>query len=180
MIDEIFTFGFSGMYLLFLIIFGISMLIAVITKIPFVPTPKRIIHKLIEIADLKGTEKIYDLGCGDGRLLFITESKTSIAGTGYEISPMPLIISKIKKFFLKSKVEIKAKNFLKQDLSDADTIFVYLIPDIMPKLAKKLKNECKKGTKIISHTFKIKDLQTKKIYKKDKSKKLPVIYVYEI
>jgi hypothetical protein len=76
-----------------------------------------------------------------------------------------------KGIFVITAISIEIPNIIKKSR---------YIPDIMPKLAKKLKNECKKGTKIISHTFKIKDLQTKKIYKKDKSKKLPVIYVYEI
>jgi SAM-dependent methyltransferase len=179
-LNDIYIFGFSSIYFLFLIIFGISLVLAFVTKIPFVPTPRRTAKKLIEIANIKENQNIYDLGCGDGRLLFLTEKSHNINATGFEISPIPYLISIIKKFFLKSKVNIVMKSFLREDLSQADVIFIYLIPDIMPRLTTKIKEECKKGTRIISHTFKAKGLTPIKTYPKDTKLKLPQIYVYEI
>lgn len=179
-IQNIYTLSFSGVYLILLLLFAISMFIGLITRIPFVPTTKRTTEKLIKVAKLKKNQKVLDLGCGDGRLLFAAEAEQKISAIGYEISPIPYLIAKIKKFLKKSQVKIKMKNFLKEDISSADIIFVYLIPDVMPKLSKKLKNECKKGTKIISNTFRIKELEPTEIHKKNKKLKLPNIYVYEI
>lgn len=160
--------------------FGITLIQGVLTKVPFVPTRKKVTKRLLEIAKLKDGQTILDLGCGDGRLLFEAEKQAKIKAIGYEISPLPYFLSRTKKLFKRSKVEFRFKNFFKENISEADVIFLYLIPDILPDLAKKLKKECKKGTKIISHTFALHELKPKQTIKKDKTQKLPSFYIYKI
>jgi hypothetical protein len=169
---------FVAIYLLLIVIFGISLVMAIFLKVPFVPTKKSLIKKLIEIAELKSGQIIMDLGCGDGRLLIYAKQHHDITAIGYEMSPVPYYLALIRRFFTKTKFEIRCKNFFKSNLDEANVIFLYLIPDVLPKLGEKLLKECKKGTKIISHTFKIPTLTPVKTIEKDAQH--PIIYIYEI
>lgn len=149
-------------------------------RTPYVPSKKRVIDKLLKIADLKKNEKLIDLGCGDGRLLFEAEKKYSSLVEGYEIAPLVYLFAKIKKTLLRSKAQLHFKNFFGCDLSSADTITCYLTPAILKKLKPKLIKECKKGTKILTHTFHIEGLSPIQTYNADKKKKIPIIYLYKI
>jgi len=149
-----------------------------LSKIPFVPSRRKAVDHLLKHTDIKNGANIYDLGCGDGRILFKAEKKAEINGTGYEIALLPYLMAKIKKLLFGSKVNIKRKNFLNEDLSNADIVFCYLFPNVMSKIADKIKKECKIGTKIVSHTFKIKDMEPVKVI--PKTKKHPQLYIYEI
>ncbi len=149
-------------------------------RVPYVPTKKRVVKRMIEIAKLKKGQIVYDLGCGDGRLLLEAEKMAPIQARGYEIAPIPYLLAIWRKWRNHSKIRIHMKNFFTTKIADADVIFCYLGPDIMIKLYAKAKKECKKGTQIISNTFSIKGVTPKKIWEKDPIKKLPKIYVYEI
>lgn len=135
---------------------------------------------MIEMADLKEGEIVYDLGCGDGRLLIEAEKKQNVEARGFEIAPIPFLIANIKKWTANAKIKLNFSNFLKADLCDADVIFCYLGPDIMASLYQKIKKECKKGTRIISNTFRIPEVKPAKIRPKDLQKRVPTIYLYEI
>ncbi len=149
-------------------------------RVPYVPTKNRVAKRMIEIANLKKGEVVYDLGCGDGRLLLEAEKHAGLKMKGYEIAPIPYIFAITKKWLKNSKMKIQMGNFFKANLSDADVIFCYLSPEIMTKLGEKLRKECKKGTRIISNTFTMKPMEPLKVFKKDPEKKLPSIYYYEI
>ena len=86
----------------------------------------------------------------------------------------------LRKLLYRSKAKIRFKNFFKENLNKADIIFCYLMPAELKRLAKKMKKECKKGTRIISNTFKIKGLVPVKIIPKDDKTKTPTLYFYQI
>lgn len=180
MLNEILYWSSIVIYFIFIILLGASILFAFFTQIPFIPTKQIVCREMIRLAKLKNGQTVYDLGCGDFRLLSLAEKSTAVKTIGFEVAPIPYILGLLRKKLSKSKGRILCKNFFKQNLSDADIIFIYLIPDILPKLAKKIKTECKKGTIIISNTFQLKDLPLKHAQPKDKSKSLPAIYVYEL
>jgi len=149
-------------------------------KVPFVPTSQRIVNHVIKLAKLKKGEKVYDLGCGDGRFLLEAQKKTKVEAVGYENALLPFLLAKFRKFINSAKINIKMNNFFKADLSDANVIYCYLGPDVMPTLGKKFKSECKKGTRIYSNSFSIKNLEPKKVWPRDKKNKLPTVYLYQI
>lgn len=144
------------------------------------PTSKRVINHIIKIANLKKGEKVYDLGCGDGRFLFEAEKITQTTANGFEMAPIPYFLAKLRQFINKAKVKISMTDFYSISLKDADVIYCYLAPEAMTKLSKKFINECKKGTRIYSHTFPIHQLEPKKVWAKDKQKRLPSVYLYQI
>lgn len=149
-------------------------------QVPYVPTQRKVIKKIIEIGNFQKNQKLYDLGCGDAGLLLEAEQKTGIQGVGYEIAPIPYLLAQLKKIFFKSNIQIHLKNFFKIPLANADIIYCYLTPEVTQKVAEKALKECKKGTKIICNTFQIKNLKPTKIFEKNLQQKLPSLYLYEI
>ncbi len=107
---------------------------------------------MIELAHIIKGARVIDLGSGDGKLLFLASQHGAIA-TGYEINPFLVLFTNIKAFFYSHHIRAIWKNFWKADISDADIVFVYLLPWRMEKLAAKLKKECKPGTMIVSNSF---------------------------
>lgn len=172
--------GLAILYASFLIIFAFSFLLTLFIKVPFVPSKNKVAKKLIQEADIKDGQKIYDLGCGDGRLLIEASKGKKIKAVGYEISPMAYILGRINTWFQKSKAEVKFKNFFNQNLKDANVIFLYLLPEILPAVGEKILEECAKGTRIISNTFKLPNIEPIKVIAKNPKLGMPTIYVYEV
>ncbi len=158
----------------------VTAMVSLFIRVPFVPTKKRVMEKMIEISGLKKNDVVYDLGCGDGRLLFEAEKKNTIRAEGYELAPIPYLLARLKKIMRRSKTTIHMANFFNANLKDANIIFCYLGPETMERLYKKIKEECKKGTRIISNTFTVKGVKPTKTWTKNPELKLPNIYLYEI
>ena len=138
--------------IIFLCFFSIYTIIN--TKVPWAPTPKENIKLILEEFSLPKNSIIHDLGCGDGRFLFEAE-KSGLTPTGFELSLSPYLKCLILKKMRKSKIIAKRKNFLNEDLSQADAVFVFLVSRVMHKVADKLKADLKPGTKVISYGFEI-------------------------
>ncbi len=158
----------------------ITAIVSLFLQVPYVPTKKQVVQKMLKVAGLKNNAVVYDLGCGDGRLLFEAEKIKKIQAKGYELAPIPYLLAQIKKRLSHSKITIALSNFFSANLKDANIIFCYLGPETMSALYKKIKKECKKGTKIISNTFSIKGVKPSKVWARNPKEKLPNIYLYEI
>jgi len=157
---------------------------------PWVPTRKGDVNRFLRLADIKAGDKMYDLGCGDGRLTAIA-SKAGANAVGLEISLFPYFIAKIRGFFLKNSCfislrssrnetksyTIKFKDFWKMDLSDADIVYFFLMPKIYPKLKQKLEKDLKKGTRVIAYVWPIDGWTPVEVNKHNKK---PDIYLYKI
>jgi len=154
-------------------------LAALINGAPFVPTPMKAVNTMIQKANLKDGEIVYDIGCGDGRVVHYASKKHNINATGFELSPFVYIFAKIRQFLWKSKAKILFRDFKRHDLSDADVIFCYLLPETLSKLEPKLSRELKKGTRVISYAFPIAPWQEKLKIKNDLKQKLAPIWIYE-
>ena len=173
-----------------LIIFGVILIIIAAAMLiqffnivfrgfaPFISTNPKVIGKIIENMDFSGRGKAYELGCGKAGFLRAIELEYPQAElAGVEYSFWPWLIAKIQVSLNKSKIEIKRKNLFKVDLADADLIYCYLSHRIMKKLKKKLEQECRKGTKVISYFFALPDLEPDKIVELENGEK---VYFYSI
>lgn len=138
------------------------------------------VSKMIEAADLKAKDVVYDLGCGDGRLLIAAEKQAKVRATGFEIAPLVYLLAIAKKWLTRSSFSIKFKNLYTANLKKADVIFCYLFPHAMEKLAIKIRKECRKGTRIICHTFHLPSFKPTKIIKRNRKLNLPTIYMYKV
>lgn len=150
-----------------LVVVGTLSILALITMlgslwvwVPYVPTPRKVVERMTELADLKGTETIYDLGCGDARILLAAKKHApGIRAIGYELPLGIYLLAKIKVWLARrslgksGSIEIRMRDFLKADLRDANVIFLYLLPEMYRALERKFQAELSPGTKVISHGF---------------------------
>lgn len=136
---------------------------------PWWRTSKKTARAICKLARIKKGDLIYDLGCGDGTALMIAAKEFGARGVGIEIDPFRYWVSKIRvqKNNLSNDLKIIRDNFFKQNLKDADVIFVYLIPKTLEKLLPKFKRDLKKGTRIVSFVYEI-DLPLKGFDKKNR------------
>lgn len=124
----------------------------------FIPVSKPILIEIEKVIGINDNSVVYDLGCGDGRVLFyLSKLHPKAKFVGVERGTFPLFLAKVDAVFNKNKkgnqVKIINADFFKADLSNATHIFTYLRPDVMDNLLPKLDQELKKGTKLISVYF---------------------------
>ncbi len=122
--------------------------------VPYVPTPKPVMRRMVELAKIQGHETVYDLGCGDARLLIEAKKRyPGIRAIGYELPLGIFLLAKLRVALSRLPITIKMQDFRKANLADAEVIFLYLVPEVFAKLESKLNRELKSGTRIISHGF---------------------------
>lgn len=118
---------------------------------PFVPTSQKNVRKMMEFADIHPGEKVYDLGCGDGRLLLAAAEKGAIA-TGFELSVPTLLLAKVRTFGHKD-ISVRYGDIWKQDYRDADVLFCFLLLDKMKQFENEIWPTLKPGCRVVSHMF---------------------------
>lgn len=146
-------------------VFGIALMLVscIFLRAPYVPTPWKVVKSMVDFADLKGDEVVYDLGAGDARLLIATLQKHPKAtAKGFELAPPVFLLGLFNILRSRTKARLYMRNFFHQNVSDADCIFLYLMPGAMKSLEKKFKKELKPGTKVISHAFEFPGREPKK------------------
>jgi len=146
---------------------------------PWLPSKKREVNRMVGLIDLKPGMKVYDLGCGDGRLLISAYKKEpKIKIVGVEMNYLMCLITKINFWLHNIKAKILVRDLFKVNLSDADVIFIYLLPKSYERLKEKFAKELKQGTKIIVGIWPIDNW--KEILCDKPTKNHLSIYVYEI
>lgn len=121
---------------------------------PFISTKRKIIKQIIKALNIKESDVIMELGCGQaGFLSMVREKYPNNKLIGIEYSILPFIIAGIQNALSGAKIEIRKKNIFKTDVGEASIIYCYLNKATMVKLEEKFKSECKSGTQIISFIF---------------------------
>lgn len=134
----------------------------------YVPTPHDIVEKMLEMVKIKKEDVVYDLGCGDGRIVVQAAKKRGCRGVGYEIVPelAQQARDNAKQNGVEKLVTIKEEDLFEADLSEATVLPMYLLPSMLAKLKPKLA-KLKDGTRIISHDYQIKGVEPDEIVKLD-------------
>jgi len=126
-------------------------------EVPYVPTPPEVVDRMLEIAQVKGGDVIYDLGSGDGRIIIRAAKRYGVRGVGIEIDAD--LVQKAKDNAFKEKVEhlveFRAEDALKVDVSPATVVTLYMLPEFNAKLRPIFDKELKPGTRVVSHDFEI-------------------------
>jgi SAM-dependent methyltransferase len=163
--------------LLFIIL--VPTMMALIHGAPFVPTPMAAVEKMLSLAKIKSGDKVYDIGCGDGRMVYLAAKEYNADAVGFELSPLVYALARVRHFFWRSKAKIVFGNFKKHNLSDADVIVCYLLPETLARLQKKLDRELKKGAKVISYAFQVGSWTPAHREERDPAMNMAPIWVYE-
>lgn len=130
----------------------------------YVPTPQQVVDKMLEMADVRPGEILYDLGCGDGRIPVTAAKKFGIKTWGFDINPVRVkeSLENVKKNDAGKLVTIKLQDIFELDLSKADVITLYLLPQLNVKLIPQL-DKLKPGCRIVSHDFDMAGVRPKKM-----------------
>jgi tRNA G37 N-methylase Trm5 len=120
----------------------------------YVPTPQPVVDKMLELAEVKKGDIVYDLGCGDGRIVVTAAKKYGVKAIGFDINPERIkeALENVKANGVEKLVTIKQADIFTLDLREASVVTLYLLPSLnvklMPQLAK-----LKPGARIVSHDF---------------------------
>jgi tRNA A58 N-methylase Trm61 len=148
----------------------------------FVPTPQEVVEKMLELAKVTKKDIVYDLGCGDGRIVVTAARKYGCKAKGFDVDPDRIKESKanVKKNKVGELVSIERKDIFKLDLRPASVITLYLLPDLNVKLVPQLK-KMKPGTRIVSHSFDMRGYKPDKVVTvKTKDDREHTIYLWTI
>lgn len=170
---------FSFLVPIILILYAVYGIMGDFFGAPYVPTNGKFVEEILEEANLKKGQIFIELGSGDGRVVREAVRKHEVKGIGVEIHLLLIWYSRIMSKIQKLKnIEFLQKNFFKVDLKKTDVLFLFLLPKTLIKLKDKILKECKKGTLIISHGFKIEGFE-RYLIKKQERKLFPT-YFYKI
>jgi predicted O-methyltransferase YrrM len=122
---------------------------------PYLPTPKLVVERMLQLAAVKPGEKLFDLGSGDGRIVIMAAQQFQADATGVELDPQLVKESaeQIHRLGLDAKARIIQGDLLQQDYSAADVLTVYLLPSANDKLRPILERQLRNGTRIVAHDF---------------------------
>jgi SAM-dependent methyltransferase len=122
--------------------------------VPYVPTPQIVVDRMIELGQVDAKDVLYDLGCGDGRLV-ITAAKKGARAMGVDLNPVRIAEAKenAKKAGVTDRVEFKVANLFTTDVSPASVVTLYLLPEVNMKIRPQLWKQLKVGTRVVSHAF---------------------------
>jgi len=132
--------------------------------VPYVPTPYEVVNEMLRMAGVSKNDILYDLGCGDGRIVITAAKEIGCRGIGIDIDPQR--IEESKNNAVKSGITDKVK-FLQQDLFEADfskatVVTLYLLQTVNLELRPKILRVLKPGTRVVSHDFSMKDWRADK------------------
>ncbi|MDZ4798980.1 MAG: class I SAM-dependent methyltransferase [Bryobacteraceae bacterium] len=152
------------------------------TLAPYVLSPQPIVDKMLELANIKPGDLVYDLGCGDGRILITAAQRYKAHGVGIEISPklVEMTSALVKRLGLQEQVEIRLGNILEVKFSDADVVTLYLETNSNEMLRPAMEKQLRPGTRVVSHDFEVRGWKTAKVEKIHAYNRNHTIYLYEI
>jgi SAM-dependent methyltransferase len=137
--------------------------------VPYVPTTDEAVEAMLKLADVKKSDIVYDLGCGDGRIVIAAAKKYGAHGVGIDINPVRIGEAKenAKKAGVENLVRFEENDLFKADIHEATVVTLFLLSSVNMKLRPKLLADLKPGTRVVSNTFDMGD------WKPDKEATVP-------
>jgi len=132
--------------------------------VPYVPTPQVVVEEMLKLAEVKKGDIVYDLGCGDGRIVVTAAKKYGVKGIGVDLDPDRVEESKenVKQNKVEKLVTIRQGNALETNVSEATVVTLYLLPSVNLRLKPILQKQLKPGSRIVSHAFDMGDWEPEK------------------
>jgi SAM-dependent methyltransferase len=137
----------------------------VLINAPFVTTADEVVDAMLELAGVKSTDVVYDLGCGDGRIVIAAAKKYGAHGVGIDISPDRIREAReyARAAGVENLVRFEEKDLFKSDFHEATVVTLYLLMDLNLRLRPKLLQDLKPGSRIVSHDFAMGDWKPDKV-----------------
>ncbi|WFO75688.1 methyltransferase domain-containing protein [Desulfurococcaceae archaeon MEX13E-LK6-19] len=152
--------------------------------VPFVPTPEPVVRSMLKLAKAGPNDIVYDLGCGDGRILIMAVKEFNVKkAVGVEIreDKVKEAIENAKKAGVEDRVVIIHGDMFEVDVSEATIVTLFLLTSVNERLRPKLEKELRTGTRVVSHEFRIPGWKPKEVVDvKDNNYITHTIYLYVI
>lgn len=163
---------------LFLVVFVFlaSFAYAAVRGAPWVPTRRRDLDRVLALLEAKPGQTIYELGCGDGRVSTLIARQTKAEVVGVELSLAQWIAALARKGLTRTaNVRFRLADVFSVDLSKADAVYLFLMPETYAKLKPKFEKELRPGTKVLTYVWPMEGWEAKTVSKKEGSEN---IYLY--
>ena len=123
--------------------------------VPYVPTPQPVVDKMLDIAKVGKDDVVYDLGCGDGRIVITAAKERGARGVGIDLNPQRIAEAKAnaESAGVNGQVKFMVGDLFNADFSEASVVTLYLLPDVNRALRPQLWKQLKVGTRVVSHDF---------------------------
>ncbi len=134
------------------------------SEVPYVPTPEKVVEEMLKMADVQKDDVLYDLGCGDGRIVITAALTRGCRGVGIDIDPQRIKESRQNAIDagVEDKVEFLLQDLFETDISKASVVTLYLLSSVNLRLRPILFRDLEPGTRIVSHDFTMDDWKTHK------------------
>jgi SAM-dependent methyltransferase len=132
--------------------------------VPYVPTTEAAVQEMLKLAGVKKSDVVYDLGCGDGRIVIAAAKNFGARGVGIDINPVRIAEAKenARTAGVERLVRFEENDLFLADIREATVVTLFLLPQINLKLRPKLLQDLKPGTRIVSNTFDMDDWKAEK------------------
>lgn len=137
---------------------------AKLLEVPYVPTENSVVDAMLKLAGVKSTDVVYDLGCGDGRIIVRAAKNYGARGVGVDIDPVRIQQARenAKRNMVEDLVRFEENDLFDADIRAATIVTLYLLPNVNVRLRPKLLRDLKPGTRIVSHSFDMGDWKPEK------------------
>src|SRR5579864_8770707 len=141
---------------------------------PYVRTPDHVVSAMLKLAGVKAADTVYDLGCGDGRIVIAAAKEYGARGVGIDIDPERVQEARdnARKADVEALVKFEVNDLFAADIHNATVVTLYLLPDVNLRLRPKLLKELKPGARVVSHGFHMGD------WKPDKDEVVDGSHIY--
>jgi ubiquinone/menaquinone biosynthesis C-methylase UbiE len=121
----------------------------------FVPTPEQVVDAMLKLANVHKGDVVYDMGCGDGRMVVRAAKQYGVRGVGIDINPERIAEARDNAQFngVTNLVTFRNEDLFEADIKEASVVTLYLLTSLNIKLRPKLWRDLKPGTRIVSHAF---------------------------
>jgi SAM-dependent methyltransferase len=132
--------------------------------VPYVPTPTDVVEAMLKLGGVTGSDVLYDLGCGDGRIVVTAAQKFGARGVGIDLNPERIkeADANAKQAGVTDKTRFIEKNLFDADVSEASIVTLYLLPSVNLRIRPMLLRQLKTGSRIVSHSFDMDDWKPEK------------------
>ncbi len=145
-----------------------------IPEVPYVPTPEEVVVAMLKMAGVTAKDTVYDLGCGDGRIVITAAKVFGARGVGVDIDPNLIRQSNenARKAGVADRVRFIEQDLFETDIREATVVALYLLPELNLQLRPKLLRDLRPGSRIVAHEFDMGD------WKPDNMAKVPKVKLY--
>ena len=143
----------------------------------YVSTSQIRIRAFLDAVPMTPDHILYDLGCGDGRVLRAARRRYGVRGVGFEINPLAYVHALIR-CLARPGLTVRWRDFRSADLAGADVVFCYLFPDMLKTIRPKLEKELRPGTRLVSCNFPLPQHSPSEVIRPEPARHSDPIYIY--